>query len=176
MTKPIFSIMRMLYSVASAIKEEYPDTPIYIDPKQQGIQTPCFFVQLVGSGEHLKREIGVMGSYHLTIDISYLTEYDVNDKYSDYYKVIEKLDVILCNIKYVNDEGERIGSFGVFSRDYTTDLSAMHYKIRTAVRVRLVDDENESALLRELIYTLTIKNGGKVHGRIKKQSKSANAT
>lgn len=167
---PAFSIVRMLYSIAYLLKSEFPDIPIYIDPKQQGVDVPCFFIQLIGSGQHMKMEIGKMATYNLQFDVSYLTDYNANDKYSDYYNVIDKLDVLLCNVAYVNDEGERLASFGIHTRDYTTDLQALHYRFKTAVRVRLVSDEGEGELLRELIYKLTIKDGGHINGRIKKST------
>lgn len=167
MTKPDFSILRMLYSIAYLIKTEF-DIPIYLDPKQQGVVTPCFFIQLIGSGQHLKEEIGKMAIYNLQFDVTYLTDYNKQDKYSDYYNVIDKFDCLLCNVPYVNDEGEKLASFGIHTRDYTTDLQALHYRFKTAVRVKLISDEDEGELLREIIYKLSIKNGGNIHGRIKK--------
>lgn len=165
---PVFSTLRVLYSIAYLIKTEF-DIPIYIDPKQQGVSTPCFFIQQVGSSMRFKEEVGPMATYNLHIDITYLSDYNKNDKYSDYYNIIDRFDALLCNVDYVNDEGEKLASFGIHERDYTTDLQALHYRVKTNLRVRLVDDDEEfkGNKLRELIYKLTLKDGGEYHGRIK---------
>lgn len=161
-----FTTLRMIYSIAKTLDDLF-GYPIYIDPKQQGMKTPCFFIQLIGSGQRLKEEIKQMGTYTLHFDITYLTEYNKNNKYSDYYFVLDRLEANLDNVKYINDEGDTLASFGIHERDYTTDLQALHYKFKTMFRARLVDTENnlDGNKLKQLIYNLSIKNGRKINGR-----------
>lgn len=163
-----FKILLLLYSIGSQLKQ-IRDLPVYINPEKQGINTPCFFIQLIGSGNTREKEIGDnIYKYDLTIDISYLQDYTNCRLYEEYYELIEELDKQFSSINYINTDNEVVATMSIFDRKYITDISALHYQFRICQRVLLRDETYENIeKLKKLIMKLQFK--GAVYGQVRKK-------
>lgn len=160
MSKVEFNLLQLLVSIGHQIRQNVrPDIPVYIDPKQQGIETPCFFVQLMSNNDSIHQEVGRnIYKYDLFIDITYLNDYNKTDKFSDYYVLIEDLDKNFQAVNYINSDGIKVASFNTHNRKYNNDLSALHYQFRIVTRLTMKDiDEVESKKLQHIYINLQLK-------------------
>ena len=73
----IFTLGRILDSLAGVLQGRYPDYPVYYSPNQQGTEYPCFFIFFMPS--EIKSQPGSRYMRDLGVDIVFVQQRNIVD-------------------------------------------------------------------------------------------------
>lgn len=127
----IFTLEKLQDSIASILKENYPNTKIYGNPNQQGTKTPCFFVFFMPT--KMENEMDCRSRREIGVDLVYLTKRNIPDVYDQMTKVANVLDDVFDYIPYSDGTDERL--IKVFDREWKIDDGELHYQFFLKVMV-----------------------------------------
>ncbi|MBS6644544.1 MAG: hypothetical protein KH366_13275 [Clostridiaceae bacterium] len=146
----IFTLEKLTNSIAGVLKQNYPETPVYSNPNQQGTKFPCFFIFFMPA--EMKDEMDRRSRRILGIDIVYLTKRNIPDAYDQLTAVVDTLDFALDFIPYEGTEDIR-----TFDREWRIEDKELHYQfyIKAVVSV-----PNEGPSIENLKYEGGVKHAG----------------
>lgn len=137
-----YTIIGVIQSIASYLKDNFPDVSIYNNPTQQEVNLPCWFINLIPYSGTVK-ELSNRYVRTFSFDLVYKHQYNETDLYDNYLSVADKIDELLyINYKY-NDEEYTIRTY---NRNISIGLDALHYKFM--IKVRVSKDEVETPFMK----------------------------
>lgn len=128
--KPQYIIKTLLDSIAYELKQYFPGVKVYVNPSQQKAQRPCFFIELIPLND-VRQEVDNRYLHQYNIDLVLLYDFNEVDLYDKYLAAAENLNSNLKFIRYGEDEDQLIRCI---DRNFTVDMSALHYKFTVKVR------------------------------------------
>ena len=136
-----FSTTTLSASLADYLASVLPGVQMLRDPAQQGITTPCMFLQTRYSYTERKRSARDYYLRRIGLDLTYLEDYNLPDLQRRYQAAAEALDPVMETVPYSYGEDEPPALLRTYNREYTIDLDAMHYKFELQVSVSIPRDE-----------------------------------
>lgn len=86
----IFTLGRILDSLAGVLQGRYPDYPVYYSPNQQGTEYPCFFIFFMPS--EIKSQPGSRYMRDLGVDIVFVQQRNIVDGNTELLRIAGCLD------------------------------------------------------------------------------------
>ncbi len=132
-----FTVNTIAISLAEYLAPFLPGVMFLQDPAQQGVQTPCMFLQqrysyiTLQTGGYYYRRIG--------LDLTYLEDYNLPNLQELYQQAAEILDLNMETFAY--NDGISTGTVLIrtYDRQWRIDLDALHYKFEIRERVSIPD-------------------------------------
>ena len=135
----IFSLNRVIDSLAGLLSEEYPDYPVYDSPNQQGTSFPCFFLFFMPSTieEH------VVNRYvrDLCVDIIFVQQRNLVNGNQKIHEIAEFLDRNLDPFPYTDGSGENV-PVPVYDQQWNIEDEELHYQFHIRTRIMVKETEN----------------------------------
>ena len=128
----IFTIQNIAASLADYLAPVLPGVTFYENPNQQKSEMPCMFLQQRGPSR-IENKTGKRFLRYISLDLTYLEDYNLTDLQERYQAVAEALDYFLETFPY--KEGENQVIIRTYDRQWSIDLDAMHYKFELRVWV-----------------------------------------
>lgn len=145
----IFTLEKLVNSIAGVLKAEYPDIPIYNNPSQQGTEVPCFFVFFMPT--EIEKQIGRRFMRNIGIDIVYLVEKNDPDAHD---KMVSAADTLDCALEFILYEGKE--KLRTFDREWKIDDGELHYQLKIKAVVSYPD---QTPRIEFMDYEGAIKDG-----------------
>lgn len=127
-----FTITTLARSLAEYLAPFLPDVQMLEDPAQQGVETPCMFIQQRGSD--IKPYPGGRWLRTVRLDLTYLLDYNLTDLRQQYNKAAEALDFCMETFPY-SDGTEAEKLLHAYERSADIDDDGLHYKFELRVFV-----------------------------------------
>ena len=127
------SIKDIADSLASHLSAKFPGATFYEDPNQQKTSLPCFFLQQRNA--KIKKLLDGRYLRTISLDLTYLEDYNLPDLQKRYEAVAEDLDICMETFPYLS--GQESTLLRAYDRSWSIDLDAMHYKFEIRVFVTL---------------------------------------
>lgn len=143
----MFTLATLVESIAGVLKANYPETPVYSNPNQQGTKPPCFFVFFMPA--ELQDEMDRRSRRVLGIDIVYLTKRNIPDAYDQLIEVAETLDYALDMIPYNS------ANLRTFEREWKIEDGELHYQFYIKA---IVSIPNEGPTIENMEYEGGVKH------------------
>ena len=134
-----FSTTTLSASLADYLASVLPGVQMLQDPAQQGITTPCLFLQTRYSYTERKRSARDYYLRRIGLDLTYLEDYNLPNLQQRYEAAAEALDPVMETIEY--SDGTNTTLLRTYEREYNIDLDALHYKFELHVWVHIPHDE-----------------------------------
>ena len=134
-----FSTTTLSASLADYLASVLPGVQMLQDPAQQGLTTPCMFLQTRYSYTERKRSARDYYLRRIGFDLTYLEDYNLPNLQQRYEAAAEALDPVMETIEY--SDGTESTLLRTYEREYNIDLDALHYKFELHVWVRIPHDE-----------------------------------
>ena len=150
----IFSIENVARSLADYLAPVLPDVTFFEDPSQQGLETPCLFLQQRYS--RVRKQLGGRWLRTIGLDLTCLEDYNLPDLQRRYQRTAEALDLVLETFPY--SDGERSTLLRAYDREWNIDHNELHYKLELRVLVYFPED---NALMQTLDLCQEVINGKK---------------
>ena len=143
-----FTTSRIAPSLAAYLAPYFPDVQFLQDPEQQGLQTPCLFLQQRYS--QMDKETGGRYLRRLGLELTYLEDYHLTDLQQRYQSAGEQLDLLMDFFPYreKGDGGETVW-IRAHDRQWRIDLDALHYQFELRERVFIPKDDVKMQNMRE---------------------------
>ena len=142
----IFTIPHLINSIAGALKERYPDYPVYDSPNQQGTDFPCFFNFLMPS--QILDEVGGRFRRDIGIDIIFVQQRNITNGNAQIQEVQEYLDCSLDMIPYTDGTGMTL-KLHTYDREAKTEDDELHYQFYVRQHVSAPRHPNPMAVMEE---------------------------
>ena len=128
---------------------------IYISNRQQGVNTPCFFISLMPSSS----EDAVDGRVYndLAVDIVFLQDNNIINAMDNVYTVLGYLDEHLITIPYTDSENADPIPLHTYDREYHMEEMDLHYQLHFKNRMHIAKTSILMASLEELTYEIKRK-------------------
>jgi len=147
----IYSIEDILEGIASVLAEK--NLPIYTSARQQGVNTPCFFISMMPGSD--KTEVDGRTFIDLGFDIVFLQDPNIVNAMDGIYSTLEFLQEYLQMIPYTQDD-ETI-YLHTYERQHSIQDMDLHYQFHIKQRMRLDKSETLMAALEEINHEIKIK-------------------
>ena len=149
-----YSVEAILEGLAGVLAESGYEN-IYISNRQQGVQTPCFFISLMPSTS----EDEVDGRYFndLGLDIVFLQDTNEINMMDNVYSVLAYLDENLATIPYKDSEDADPIPLHTYNREYHMEDMDLHYQLHFKNRMHIAKTSVLMASLEELTYEIKRK-------------------
>lgn len=136
----IFTLERILDSLAGVLQGRYPDYPVYYSPNQQGTEYPCFFIFFMPSD--IDSQVGGRFLRDLGIDIVFVQQRNIDNGNAQIVEIAEYLDEALELFPY--DDGSGNPSFiHTFERQWKKEDEELHYQFHIRQRVSVPKRTNQ---------------------------------
>lgn len=130
----IFTLERLIDSIAGVLKENYPDIQVYSNPSQQGTDVPCFFIFFMLT--EMENRVGSRFMRNIGIDIVYLVERNDPDAHDQLVSIADWLDFSMEFIPYI-DGGSKLRTY---DREWKIDDGELHYQFSVKAIVSYPDN------------------------------------
>ena len=127
----IFTLERILDSLAGVLQGRYPDYPVYYSPNQQGTEYPCFFIFFMPS--EIKSQPGSRYMRDLGVDIVFVQQRNIVDGNTEFLRIAGCLDEALELFPYACD-GKQV-MLRTYERQWQNDDGELHYQFHIKQRV-----------------------------------------
>ena len=127
----IFTLERILDSLAGVLQGRYPDYPVYYSPNQQGTEYPCFFIFFMPS--EIKSQPGSRYMRDLGVDIVFVQQSNIVDGNTELLRIAGCLDEALELFPYACD-GKQV-MLRTYERQWQNDDGELHYQFHIKQRV-----------------------------------------
>ncbi len=127
----IFTLERILDSLAGVLQGRYPDYPVYYSPNQQGTEYPCFFIFFMPS--EIKSQPGSRYMRDLGVDIVFVQQRNIVDGNTELLRIAGCLDEALELFPYACD-GKQV-MLRTYERQWQNDDGELHYQFHIKQRV-----------------------------------------
>ena len=127
----IFTLGRILDSLAGVLQGRYPDYPVYYSPNQQGTEYPCFFIFFMPS--EIKSQPGSRYMRDLGVDIVFVQQRNIVDGNTELLRIAGCLDEALELFPYACD-GKQV-MLRTYERQWQNDDGELHYQFHIKQRV-----------------------------------------
>ena len=149
-----FTLSTVAQSLAAYLAPSFPGVTFYVDPNQQGTQTPCMFLQQRYSYPKLRQ--GGRWLRQIGLDLTYLVDYNLPNMQQLYQTAAETLDLAMETFPYMDETTEEETLLRTYDREWRIDLDAMHYKFELKVWVELPEP---IVPMETMDYTPKVTNG-----------------
>ena len=141
----IFTLERILDSLAGVLQGRYPDYPVYYSPNQQGTEYPCFFIFFMPS--EIKSQPGSRYMRDLGVDIVFVQQRNIVDGNAELLRIAGWLDEALELFPYACD-GKQV-MIRMYERQWQNDDGELHYQFHIKQRVWIKKDVNRMGTMEE---------------------------
>lgn len=118
-----FDLADISQSLADYLAPVFPGLTFYTDPVQQALDCPCAFLQLKST--KVSRRIRGMTYKEISLDLTYLEDYNLVDLQRRYREAAGKLDDCMASFPFT--DGEEAIQMLTYDRNWRIDLDALHY-------------------------------------------------
>ena len=146
-----YNISKLLESLAEVLSPLGHD--IYISNRQQGVNTPCFFISMMPSAS--QKQLGRSYFQTLALDVVFLQDPNIINATDGIYEVIQFMDEHLELIPYT--DGEEEGFVHTYERSYQIQEFDLHYHLTFKNRVYIADNDPLMKSL-EVEYEIKVKH------------------
>lgn len=141
----IFTLGRILDSLAGVLQGRYPDYPVYYSPNQQGTDYPCFFIFFMPS--EIKSQIDSRYMRDLGVDIVFVQQRNIVDGNAEILRIAGCLDEALELFPYVYDGKQAM--IRTYERQWKNDDGELHYQFHIKQRVLVQREINRMKEMEE---------------------------
>lgn len=129
----IYSIGRVISSVALMLGTEWPGVPVYGSPTAAA-HFPCFFIFLMPST--ISDQVDKVDRRDISLDVVYVQQRDLPDAEAALWEIADQLDQLL-DVVWYTDGTEDAESIPLHTQDrtYSIEDQELHYKLRIPARV-----------------------------------------
>lgn len=129
----IYSIGRVISSVALMLGTEWPGVPVYGSPTAS-THFPCFFIFLMPST--ISDQVDKVDRRDISLDVVYVQQRDLPDAEAALWEIADQLDQLL-DVVWYTDGTEDTESIPLHTQDrtYSIEDQELHYKLRIPARV-----------------------------------------
>lgn len=157
-----YSINNINTSIASKLKELFPDVNVYVGHNVQDTKLPCFFITPVPNSTISQNRILFDRRFikNLKFDINYHVEYNTPNLLEIYENIADilNLEFEFINYKFIDDQGiEQSHLIRTYDRTWTNNLNGLHYKLDLKLML-YKDDEIDYSLLEVIDIDLNLKD------------------
>jgi hypothetical protein len=147
MSKPEIDMRIISSALADFLTARFPAATVYDNPNQQNTVIPAWFINYMPDASITKQ---IDGRYNrkFNIDLVFLEDYNLPGLYDIYRNAAEVLDESLELFSF-EQNGETYW-LRTYERNWTADLSALHYKFRLEMRVSQYSDSVKMQEIQEL--------------------------
>jgi len=129
----IYSIGRVISSVALMLGTKWPGVPVYGSPTA-ATHFPCFFIFLMPST--ISDQVDKVDRRDISLDVVYVQQRDLPDAEAALWEIADQLDQLL-DVVWYTDGTEDTESIPLHTQDrtYSIEDQELHYKLRIPARV-----------------------------------------
>lgn len=148
MSSYTYNIMNLLEGLAEVLSQQGYD--IYISNRQQGVDTPCFFISMMS--DDFAVEMGRMSMDTLRLDIVFLQDPNIVNAMDGIYSVLQFLNENLETIPYTdNGQTTLVRTYERSSQIQDLDL---HYHVTFKNRVYFAAENEKIKTLEDINVTI----------------------
>lgn len=151
----MFTLENVLNSLATVLKEKYPQHPVYYNPNQQGTDFPCFFIFYMPSTVEGQMDNRFMRD--LGIDIVFVQQRNIVNGNAEILAIAQYLDEVLELFAYsdgseenrevddtepeqANESNGKTVMLRTVERQWQTEDGELHYQFHIKQRVYIPKD------------------------------------
>lgn len=150
----IFTLDRIIKSLAGVLEAGYPEYPVYDSPTPQDTEYPCFYIFFMPSS--IEGQIGERYMRDLGLDIVFVQQRNIVSGNMEIHTVADYLDEVLEQFPYSDGGGETV-LIRTYDREWRTEDMELHYQFHIRQRVAVPADYNP---MREMEGEIYVKEDG----------------
>lgn len=146
-----FSLENVADSLSAYLKNVLPDTNFLKGPSLQGNKFPAMFLQQKFASMKLRQGGRMLQT--IGFDLTYLLQYNIENRQALYEAAAVKLDGVMETFPYTDESGAET-LLRTYEREWQIDPNALHYKFE--LRVWLEPEPDGSPMMEGIAAEITV--------------------
>ena len=146
-----FNLENVAESLSAYLKKVLPDTNFSKGPSLQGNKFPAMFVQQKFASMKLRQGGRMLQT--IGFDLTYLLQYNIENRQALYEAAAAKLDGVMETFPYTDESGAET-LLRTYEREWQIDPNALHYKFE--LRVWLEPEPDGSPMMEGIAADIAV--------------------